>query len=320
MRALVNPVVLLCGMAGMFSASVQPPTVLPGEVRNPELADVDPSLRKGDRLALAANRSGPSTASNQMWIESSNVRDEAAFRNDLEEDAPIPLATRTTPRNVGTTDLPEEELCDTLVSTAKANDLPLAFFTNLIWQESRFDPTSVSRAGARGIAQFMPGTAAQYGVDDPFDPSQALPASARLLRQLQLQFGNLGLAAAAYNAGPGRVTDWLRKGKALPKETRSYVRIITGRPAESWRGSMQDAAFRLTPQLPCRDLPVFQDLDAAASAQLESTEAEPTAVKNIGVERSHHESITHGQKARIRSAMTFRGKGGKHRSVRLASR
>src|SRR4030088_1292992 len=77
MRALVNPVVLLCGMAGMFSASVRPPTVLPGEVRNPELADVDPSLRKGHRLALAANRSGPSTASNKMWIESLNVRDEA---------------------------------------------------------------------------------------------------------------------------------------------------------------------------------------------------------------------------------------------------
>jgi hypothetical protein len=206
------------------------------------------------------------------------------------------------------------------VSTAKTHDLPLAFFTNLIWQESRFDPTSVSRAGARGIAQFMPRTAAEFGVDDPFDPSQALPASARLLRQLQLKFGNLGLAAAAYNAGPGRVTDWLRKGKALPKETRSYVQIITGRPAESWRGSMQDEAFRLTPQLPCRDLPVFQDLDAAASAELESTEEEPEPVKNIGAGRSHRESITHGQKARIRSAMTFRGRAGKHRSVRLASR
>jgi hypothetical protein len=317
MRALVNPVVLLCGMAGMFSASVQPPTILPGEVSNSALADVDPSLRKGDRLALAANQ-GPSTASNQTWIESINVRDEATFRKDVEEDAPIPSATRTTPRNVGTTDLPEEELCDTLVSTAKANDLPLAFFTNLIWQESRFDSTSVSRAGARGIAQFMPGTAAQYGVDDPFDPSQALPASARLLRQLQVKFGNLGLAAAAYNAGPGRVTDWLRKGKALPKETRSYVQIITGRPAESWRGSMQDEAFRLTPQLPCRDLPVFQDLDAAASAQPESAEEEP--VKNISVERSHRESITHAQKTRIRSTMTFRGRGGRHHSVRLASR
>ena len=182
------------------------------------------------------------------------------------------------------------------------------------------DPTSVSRAGARGIAQFMPGTAAQFGVDDPFDPSQALPASARLLRQLQLKFGNLGLAAAAYNAGPGRVIDWLRKGKALPKETRSYVQIITGRPAESWRGSVQDAAFRLTPQLPCRDLPVFQDLDAAASPQSESAEEEPEPVKNIGIERSHRESITYGKKTRIRSAMTFRGRGGQHRSVRLASR
>jgi hypothetical protein len=320
MRALVSSVALFFGMAGFFSASVEPPTVLQRELRNPGLADADPSLRKGDRLALASDQLASSTASNQTWIESVTVGDEAPFRKDEDvEEGPIP-SRRTAPRNVGTTDLPEEELCGTLVSTAQANDLPVAFFTNLIWQESRFDPTSVSRAGARGIAQFMPGTAAEFGLDDPFDPSEALPASARLLRQLQLQFGNLGLAAAAYNAGPARVTDWLRKGKTLPKETRSYVRIITGRPAESWRGSVQDAAFRLTPQLPCRDLPAFQDLDVSASAQLESTEAEPDPVKNIGVERRHHESITHGRKTRTRSTMTFRGRGGKHRSVRLASR
>src|SRR5262249_8877203 len=69
----------------------------------------------------------------------------------------------------------DEDLCDTLASSARENGVPVAFFGNLIWQESRFDPGSISRAGAQGVAQFMPGTAAQVGLQDPFDPFQALP-------------------------------------------------------------------------------------------------------------------------------------------------
>jgi len=259
-------------------------------------------------------------ASNDTQFERTTADNHLPLQTNQDAEDDLVLVTRTRPKHVGTTDIPEEELCGTLVSTAQANDLPVAFFTNLIWQESRFDPASVSRAGARGIAQFMPGTAAQYGLDDPFDPSQALPASARMLRDLQLQFGNLGLAAAAYNAGPGRVNDWLRKGKTLPKETRSYVRIITGRPAESWRGSVQDAAFSLTPQLPCNDLPAFEDLKVAAAATVEqeSGEAEPEPVKTASVERGHRESVAHGNKKRFRLATKVHRKG-KHRSVRLAS-
>jgi Transglycosylase SLT domain len=106
------------------------------------------------------------------------------------------------------------EICDTLVQSAQSNALPIPFFIRLLFQESGFRPDVVSRAGAQGIACFMPETARSVGLDNPFDPLQAIAASARLLRDLVTKFGNLGLAAAAYNAGPRRINDWLvRKGK-----------------------------------------------------------------------------------------------------------
>src|SRR6266849_5464895 len=119
--------------------------------------------------------------------------------------------------------------CDTLNSAAATHGLPLEFFTRLIRQESNFDPNSVSRTGAQGIAQFLPGTARWRGLSDPFEPTEALYESARWLGELRDQFGNLGLAAAAYNAGPRRIRDWIAGRGQLPRETRAYVRIITGR-------------------------------------------------------------------------------------------
>jgi len=111
---------------------------------------------------------------------------------------------------------------------------------------------SSARAGAQGIAQFMPETASRVGLENPFDPMQAIAASARLLRDLVKQFGNLGLAAAAYNAGPRRIQDWLaRKGK-LPEETQHYVKTITGRPAENWKAAGEVTPLQNVPhQAPC---------------------------------------------------------------------
>jgi hypothetical protein len=131
--------------------------------------------------------------------------------------------------------------CQALENAAAAHDLPLDFFVRLIRQESNFDPNSVSNKGAQGIAQFMPGTARWRGLEDPFEPLQALSESARWLHELREQFGNLGLAAAAYNAGPRRVQDWLAGRGYLPDETRAYVSIITGRSADEWaRGTTDD--------------------------------------------------------------------------------
>jgi hypothetical protein len=134
----------------------------------------------------------------------------------------------------------QEQICLLVEAAASANALPPAFFLRLIWQESAFSPGAVgplTRSGQRalGIAQFMPGTAAERGLLDPFDPVEALPKSAEFLRELAERFGNLGLAAAAYNAGPRRVQDWLDGRGGLPVETRDYVYAITGLDAEDWR-------------------------------------------------------------------------------------
>src|SRR5258705_4171556 len=125
-----------------------------------------------------------------------------------------------------------EAMCLMIESAAKANDLPLEVFARVIWQESRFQSDAVgpvTRNGqrAQGIAQFMPGTANERRLLDPFDPVQALPKSAEFLSELRNQFGNLGLAAAAYNAGPRRLQEWLAGTGYMPQETRHYVSALT---------------------------------------------------------------------------------------------
>ncbi|MDP3545613.1 MAG: lytic transglycosylase domain-containing protein [Phreatobacter sp.] len=128
----------------------------------------------------------------------------------------------------------EQALCRMIETGARRHDLPVHFFTRLIWAESRFRIRAVSRAGAQGVAQFMPGTAQERGLADPFDPEQAIAASSALLADLRRQFGNLGLAAAAYNGGPGRVQAFLAGRGGLPLETQNYVFQITSRTAEDW--------------------------------------------------------------------------------------
>ncbi|MDB5642893.1 MAG: Lytic transglycosylase catalytic [Hyphomicrobiales bacterium] len=133
-----------------------------------------------------------------------------------------------------------EALCRLVETSAARENLPVGFFTKLIFKESAFRPHVVSPAGAQGVAQFMPGTAAERGLANPFDPEQAIPASARLLSDLRDRFGNLGLAAAAYNGGPARVAAYTEKRGGLPAETRDYVASITGAPAEDWAAGKSD--------------------------------------------------------------------------------
>jgi Transglycosylase SLT domain/SPOR domain len=153
-----------------------------------------------------------------------------------------------------------EAMCLMIESAARASNLPLEFFARVIWQESRFQSDAVgpvTRSGqrAQGIAQFMPGTANERGLLDPFNPVQALPKSAEFLNELRDQFGNLGLAAAAYNAGPKRVQDWLAGSGYMPAETRNYVFAITGSSVDDWaaagrNGKMPERASTSS----CREL------------------------------------------------------------------
>jgi hypothetical protein len=170
------------------------------------------------------------------------------------DDSIVPFPPPLPPRPKPVVERSREEICSTLTREAHANDLPAPFFIRLLFQESGFQPGVVSDAGAEGIAQFMRETSAEVGLENPYDPLQAIPAAARLLRNLAREFGNLGLAAAAYNAGPRRIQDWLaRKGK-LPQETQGYVKTITGRAPETFTVAAKGSpAVKLPRQAPCQE-------------------------------------------------------------------
>jgi hypothetical protein len=188
-------------------------------------------------------------------------------------------------------------ICRALEQAAGENRLPVAFFARLIWQESRFNTRAVSRKGAEGIAQFMPATASFRGLADPFDPIPALQQAASYLADLRKRFGSLGLAAAGYNAGPGRVAAWLARRSVLPRETRNYVAITTGRPADQWRSARQskDAEMTIPRGLPCTTLvnlnaPKPQEAEAEPRPQMVSAglvvggapDAAPTPMPSLG--------------------------------------
>ena len=131
-------------------------------------------------------------------------------------------------------------ICLMIEAAARTNGLPVDFFARVIWQESRFQPDVVgplTRGGERaeGIAQFMPTTAAERRLSEPFNPVEALPKSGEFLAELRNEFGNLGLAAAAYNAGPQRVREFIAGLHDLPAETRNYVQAITGQSVDDWK-------------------------------------------------------------------------------------
>jgi hypothetical protein len=152
------------------------------------------------------------------------------------------------------TETVHEALCRLIDTAAQDYGIEADLLTNLIWRESSFRPHVVSPKGAQGIAQFMPGTAAERGLADPFDPEQAIPQAARLIADLTARFGNVGLAAAAYNGGPTRVAKWLAGEGGLPAETRSYVLLVTGVAVDEWaaiaRGHKPVPQAR-TPSLTC---------------------------------------------------------------------
>lgn len=127
------------------------------------------------------------------------------------------------------------DVCSLLNRHAEGNRLPVNFLTRLIWKESVFDDRAVSPVGAEGIAQFMPRTAKLRGLKNSFDYREALAAAADYLGFLTEKFGNLGLAAAAYNFGEDGTSGWLENRRTLPAETEDYVLAITGHAAAEWR-------------------------------------------------------------------------------------
>ena len=159
-------------------------------------------------------------------------------------------------------------------STAKQNGIDPVLFRRQLYAESRLDPNApTSPAGAIGIAQFMPGTAAQFHID-PRDPQQAIPAAGRYMAQLKQQFGgNEDMARAAYNWGPGNVQKLQAGTAVLPDETKAYLARINGLPMPDENGGAlpgprtQGAAVAPPPPVASRvNVPSPSDLVAQMGA------------------------------------------------------
>lgn len=123
---------------------------------------------------------------------------------------------------------PDQGALEDIISGASERyGIPEDRLRAVIAAESNFNPQAVSKAGAQGLMQLMPGTARDLGVTDAFDPAQNVDAGARYLAQLRDKYGDWDTAHAAYNFGPSNID----KGKALPEETRGYLQRINARVA-----------------------------------------------------------------------------------------
>ena len=321
MRAILVVAILLLGLAGATPESDY--SAFGDNIRGNrdsalDLVEIESAHSRGDRLSLAALEQP-----RVLRIELLRPEDRdsplklASLRSeeDSEADADLDFAgsVATQPNNVASQGGQKslDNLCNTLFASAQDNDLPVPFFANLLWQESRLREHEVSKKGALGIAQFMPKVAAETGLADPFDPMQAIPASARFLQKLRLQFGNLGFVAAAYNAGAHRVIEWLQRRVGLPRETRDYVVRVTGLSVEAWRKiPIDNDALAFVPHLPCRSLPAFAnveqehahltELERAKYARMESELELDASLSAVSAARSTTKQTRENKHARVR--------------------
>ena len=206
---------------------------------------------------------------------------------------------------------PPNPICEAVKSAAEEHDIPIGFLARLLWQESRFRAEEVSSAGAQGIAQFMPQTAVEMGLRNPFDPLQAIPASARFLRKLYDQFGNLGLAAAAYNAGGGRIEKWLSRRSSLPKETRDYVKIITGHKAEAWTDEENTVYMPtdLPAKAPCEGVGGLSRKDQIATVNVDLTPSASAMLRKAEADEAEDRKNAAAKKLRVATSSAA-GRGG----------
>jgi soluble lytic murein transglycosylase-like protein len=127
-------------------------------------------------------------------------------------------------RGLAITVVKADRACPPLADAANREHLQPELLRGVVQQESGFRPCAVSPKGAMGLMQLMPGTAAQLGVKNPFDPKENVDAGARFLKQLLDIYNDLPMALGAYNAGPGRVNE--AGGVPAIPETLNYIQRI----------------------------------------------------------------------------------------------
>lgn len=243
------------------AAPVAPPAVTSGPSKPADVPKpADPSQPADASNAGEAPKPSPDTPpAPPAAAQAPAAGTPSEAKSSNETAPPAPPAKEAKDKDAKETDT-REAMCLMIESAASTHGLPLEFFARVIWQESRFQPNAVgpmTRNGqrAQGVAQFMPGTASERRLLDPFDPVQALPKSAEFLAELKEQFGNLGLAAAAYNAGPRRVQEWIAGTGYIPSETRNYVYAITGSTVDEWASAGRNGVVKeRKPPAGCREL------------------------------------------------------------------
>ena len=207
----------------------------------------------------------------------------------------------------------KDQLRELAVAEALRAGVDPELFLRLVNQESRFNPRAVSPVGAQGLAQLMPGTARDLGVEDPFDPRQNLRGGAQYLRKRLDQFGDPILALAAYNAGAGNV----RKYGGVPpfKETQNYVNIVGG--GYEGTGYVTDAAstpearraqYGLGDRGPGNTAQVLQ---AVQRGDMTKAEAQKYVSEELleGIEGASAYDILQDQKAEEARGMAMLGEG-----------
>lgn len=173
------------------------------------------------------------------------------------------------------------DTCNAIQTFAGRHGLDAHFFARLLWQESRFDPNAVSPVGAQGIAQFMPHTARRRGLNDAFNPVEAMEHSAEYLAEMASKYGNLGLAAIGYNGGERRAEGLIAGTGGLAQETVDYVEIITGVPHPNWVETPAPTPdLRLSPDLPFK----MACLDLAQNRRLTALTPPEPAIKPWGIQ------------------------------------
>ncbi|WP_273505226.1 lytic transglycosylase domain-containing protein [Fulvimarina manganoxydans] len=280
------------------------------------LLALSPSLSMGaaaqDEAAAARG-----AAESAVSADKSEAREDEAPKDKASETAteassaqkdPPPSAAKTASGQDEATKPPTAaEICSVIRDSADNVQMDRDFFARLIWKESRFDVKAVSPVGARGIAQFMPYTAKERGLANPYDYEEAIRHSALYLRDLKAELGNWGLAAAAYNGGINRVKGWMAETstRSLPYETVEYVNAITFRPVEWFTETGREVEPRpldkdLSFDQSCARLPIMKT--RAVFASLDGSESVPMKPWGVQVAGHANRSVAVKMFSRVRSA------------------
>lgn len=215
-------------------------------------------------------------------------------RQILQGTGVLPGGQAASPPSASTA-IPSQGFGPQIASSANKYGVDGGMLTRQLSAESNMNPNAVSPKGATGVAQFMPQTAAQYGVNAR-DPNSSIDGAAHYDSDLMRKYnGNQGLALAAYNWGPANVDNWMANGadpSQMPRETQAYVARVTGKPIQGWIGNgassyqPQQTAQASVPSVASPGAPIATPTTPTTTAQQEALAARYQQAANALYQRA----------------------------------